>query len=235
MSFQRSGQIIQRWWQEFIAGRLRTPQDIWAAALQSPPVGAHSSDRFFGLPENLPDWNIPQRLAAPRYWLGSAYLRHGEKADWQSVDYRLQAWAALFVEIARRKDIPLFVHSAFRTKAEQDALVERGVSRARWPLSAHNIGEAVDIVHGEYAWSLTNDEWKLLGIIGREAERRINARLKAANRLILNWGGDEGPGDTFRWDPAHWEIADFRTRRREIVAADPVRLMPRKILRGLRL
>jgi hypothetical protein len=173
-------------------------------------------------------------LRAPTYWVGRAYTRHGDLADWQSVDPRLMRWAALVVEYGRKRQIPLYVHSAFRTRDQQNKLVEGGVSKARWPRSAHNIGEAVDIVHGVYHWNLTPQEWQFIAVLGRLALDRVNATLKKSDKLALTWGGPDGPGDKFGWDPAHWEVADYRARIREIDPGPKETRMPRAILREYR-
>ena len=55
----------------------------------------------------------------------------------------------------------------------------------------------MDIVHASRAWNLTKKEWDVLGSIGKEIARKRN--------LKMEWGGD--------WkfyDPAHWQIKDWR-------------------------
>jgi len=119
------------------------------------------------------------------------------------------------------------VHSAFRTKAEQDALVGRGVTKAPYPRSAHNIGEAFDLVHGVYHWDLTQREWFYIHHLVQDEVRKINAKLPKASKLQVNWGGDDGtPQDKFKWDPAHWEILDYRDRIRKMPVAVPVHMSP---------
>lgn len=223
------GPVARKWWQDLCAGRLTTPQSIYRAALNEvPSVGP----RF--LPEQMPDdsgpWDVPARLQSPRYFLTGAYLVHGEKADWQHVDVRLMRWAALFVEYARKRNVPLYVHTAYRTDAEQARLKAAGRSKAGPGLSAHNIGEAVDVVHGVLHWDMTPGEWAWVSVLGKAALRRVNATLKAHEKLELVWGGPDGPSDRFKWDPAHWEVSDFRARRRTLVDGAPLHLMPRAIL-----
>ena len=138
----------------------------------------------------------------------------------------------MVVQSARKRGIPLYVHCCFRTEAEQRALFAKGASKVRYPNSAHNSAEAVDIVHGCYHWNLMPKEWAYIHALGRDALRRLNASLPYDKRLFLNWGGDDGsPGDSFRWDPAHWEVADYRKRIGPIAPGLPVHMSPTSILR----
>ena len=226
------GQRLTRWWQDYVAGFLRTPQQIVQAAHAENP---DPPSRFVSIPE-LPEgaWNVPKRLAAPNFLGSTGYLSQMERADWAEVDERLKYWAALFVEYARKRGIPLYVHAARRGRAEQDKLKAQGRSRAAYGKSAHNIGEAVDIVHGLFHWDLLPQEWQMLHVLGRLALDRVNAQLPKDRKLELTWGG------TFKsiYDPAHWEITDFRQRASKIAHmghAPPLRQTPRAILNAGRL
>jgi hypothetical protein len=227
--------FVTKWFQDFLAGRLRTPQAIISAAKRE----------MFAMPEtrSFPEVNIPadtQHFSAPErlrvgkhYFTDETYLRQMHRADWQHTDPRLMRWAAMVVQDARKAGVPLYIHSAFRTKAQQDEIVSRGASKARWPRSAHNIGEAVDIVHSVFHWDLSPQEWQYLYALGTRALRRLNATLTNDQKLDLNWGGPSSIDDTFKWDPAHWEITTYRSRIRELKANKPVRLTPTAILNRL--
>jgi hypothetical protein len=225
----KPGQVMTKWWQDLVAGRLRTPQDIHAASRAETPDPWE--DRFTAEPTSV-RFDAPKRLAAPQFLASENYARQGFRADWQEVNPTLRQWAARVCLDAKARGIPLYVHSAFRSKAQQDDLVSRRVTRAAWPRSAHNIGEAVDIVHGVYHWDLTQDEWFFIHHLGLDALRRVNASLPKAKQIALNWGGNDRTGsDTFAWDPAHWEIADFRKRIREIVPGVPIHMPPKALIR----
>lgn len=226
----RPGQTLTRWFQQLLAGQLKTPQAIYAAAMQEVPDPAQGWKRF--LEEDVPSddgWKAPERLRAPGFILTERHLRQWDRADWQYCDRRLMRWSAVFVELARKRGIPLYVHTAFRNAEEQARVNVAGNSKAPWPRSPHNIGEAVDIVHGVYHWQLSKQEWSLLHLLGLRALDLVNAGVKAADRLALTWGGD------FKslYDPAHWEVADYRKRIRPIVPGPPVTYTPRFIL-GMR-
>ena len=187
--------------------------------------------RFHGPPDDIPGvWDAPERLKAPNFIGSTGHLSQWDRADWAYVDLRLAYWAALFQEAARKRGIPLYVHNALRYKSEQDDLVRRGVSRTKYPNSAHNIGEAVDIVHGLFHWEMSRQEWALLGVLGKLALERVNAQLPKDRKLHLTWGGD---WKSF-WDPAHWEISDYKARTRVLPPDEPMRRTPRYLLKHLR-
>lgn len=239
----KSGQRLTRWWQEYVLGQLTTPRHIFRSALSEIPDQAQASDRFFTEPTDGPFWVAPERLKAPSYWYAPGYLTQCDKADWQQVDRRLMRWSAIFIELARKRGIPLYTHCAFRTEAEQAKASSGGNSKAAYPRSAHNIGEAVDIVHGVYHWTMTEKEWSLLHVLGLRALDLVNAQLLAKPsknkdgtfnndaKLSLTWGG------TFKglYDPAHWEITDYRNRIQRLPVGSPVRYTPRKILGDIKL
>ena len=102
-----------------------------------------------------------------------------------------------FVARCRKIGVPLFAHCFLRSAAEQNKLFAAGTSKARAWESPHNFGLAVDIVHGTKAWDLTRKQWDLIGHIGKEVAAQLG--------LKVVWGGD--------WkfyDPAHWELANWR-------------------------
>lgn len=221
---------VPKWWQDYVAGRLRTPQSIVRAAQTESAGPADMGDRFFGAPPDEKEWTAPQRLKAPLHFKTEAYMRQVRRADWSFCDVRLVVWAAQFQLLAKKRDIPLYVHAALRSKSVQNEHVRRGTSKAKYPLSPHNIGEAVDIVHGTYHWDMTKAEWALLHTLGRLALDRVNSRLRAADKLALTWGGH------FKtlYDPAHWEISDFEHRTRALPEpVVPIRRSPHDVMRNL--
>ena len=227
----KPGQRLTRWWQEYVLGRLRTPQALVAAARAENPD--RFEDRFTKVPTDNEQWDTPQRLRAEAFLRSERYGSQQLRADWQQCDPRMRLLAAKIVLRAQALGIPLYVHSAFRTKAEQDELVRRGVTKVSYPRSAHNIGEAFDLVHGVFHWELTKREWLFLHHLGQDELRKLNAKLPKDGKLYVNWGGDDGtPADTFRWDPAHWERLDYRDRNRKMPVAVPVHMSP-KVTVGL--
>lgn len=130
-------------------------------------------------------------------------------ARWQEQQWRARRDGAhpkilLFEKRLIRKlekaGLPFFAHNMVRTAAEQTELYVRNVSKARAGRSPHNFGCAVDIVHSVRAWNLTKLEWQLIGHIGKE--------VAALNHIKIVWGGDWD-----FYDPAHWELKDWRTHK----------------------
>lgn len=226
----KPGQRMTDWWQRFVRGEFTSPRDLVAASRQELPDVTDGDRRFLEIPD-YEGWQAPERLQAPRHFLTDGFLRQHDRADWQHVDRRLMRWAAVFTELARKRGIPLYVHCALRTEAEQAKVNHAGNSKALYPRSAHNIGEAVDIVHGVFHWDLTRQEWSMLHVLGRRALDLVNRDLKKVDQLHITWGGD------FKslYDPAHWEITDYRARIRRLPLADPLRYTPRGILARIKL
>lgn len=216
------GQVIPKWWQDYVSGRLRTPQSIYRAATSETPDPAQASDRFFDIPEDGPGFQAPERLKAPSFIQSDNYIRQQERADWNHADIRLMYWSARFTEAAKKRGIPLYVHCALRGEAEQRRVYAAGNSKARYPSSAHNIGEAVDIVHGVFHWDMTRAEWDYLHTLGKLVLDRVNAELNKDQKLHLTWGG----GFKSLYDPAHWEVADYRQRLRPLPDGPERPMMP---------
>ena len=95
--------------------------------------------------------------------------------------------------------IPFFATEFCRDRPRQELLLATGKSKAAFGSSAHNFGMAVDVIHSRKGWDLHSLEWDMVGLLGKEVARKMN--------LKVTWGGD--------WkfyDPAHWQIEDWRAR-----------------------
>jgi len=222
---------LTQFWQRFAAGQIlnvsQFRQERHVLKTERDHQG-DSFDQFLGKLDGLSD-PAPARLAVPSIMTDEAVLKQHHRADWQHVDRRLIIWTAKFIEAARRRGIPLYCHSAFRTKAEQNALVVQGVSKAKWPRAPHAQGKAVDIVHSRYHWDMTPAEWAFLAKLGRDVLHRYNQGLKIEDRLHLEWGGSWS-----FYDPAHWQIRTWADDIRQLAPGESLRLTPRKILQDLR-
>jgi len=227
----KPGQLLTRWWQLYVAGGLKTPQDIHAASRAEAPDKVE--DRFTKIPQDEAEWNTPARLKAEQFMTSASYAGQQAKADWQQCNANMRLLSARVILRARSLGIPLYVHSAFRTAKEQQALLDRKVTKTL--RSAHTIGEAFDLVHGIYQWDLTPREWAFIHWLVTDEQRKLNAKLPKEKRLYINWGGNDGsPSDTFKWDPAHYEVLDYRTRLRSLVAGPPVHMSPSVTVRLFR-
>lgn len=212
------------WFQKYRNGHLRTPQEVYREAAVA-ATKEFEDTIFTRFLNELPDaqgWGAIDRLKAPKHFFTSELaLNQHERADWQLVDPRIKLFAARMVEEMRKIGVPIFVQSAYRTKEQHDAL-QRGQVKAKWPREPHCQGEAVDLVHARYAWELTKGEWAMIGKLGKAVAGRIGAPIV--------WGGDF----LTSYDPAHWEIEDWRTRiEHDPVSGPAIHKTPRAILREL--
>lgn len=108
-------------------------------------------------------------------------------------------WKAMHKECKARR-IPIKAFEFLRTRERQDELHAQGRSNARAGQSPHQYGLAVDIISATKAWDLSKKQWDVIGSIGKEIARKRNIKLE--------WGGDWE-----FWDPAHWQIADWKKYR----------------------
>lgn len=214
-------------WSDFFGGRLPVNALRRMLLADMDRDGAQSAPRLDGPPLDGDVFDAPARLKVPSYFYGEGMLGQWGRADWQHVPWRLRLWSARFSELARKHQIPIYTHSAFRTEAQQEALFNAGRSKLHWPYSAHCIGEAVDIVHGQHHWELSRQEWQFLSVLGFRAVDLVNQGVPKEAQLQLEWGG------SWRfYDPAHWQIAGYQQRIRRLLPGEPVRLTPRGILAG---
>lgn len=216
------------WWQQYFAGVLDTPSKIVKAAQNEAKQGESREAPFAraqALRAPTPRFDIPERLAMPSIMTAHFVLKQHERADWQQCDKRIMIFSARFIEEARKKGIPLYVHGAFRTKEQQQEMKDRGVSNTTWPYAAHCQGAAVDIVHSQFHWEMTDDEWAYLGKLGREVARR--------HGFDLIWGANQKIGGDWKkqHDPAHWAVRGWSDHVRETHSETPVRLTPRAMLK----
>lgn len=159
--------------------------------------------RYKGAQIALPeiDTGIDQallRLRDQQFLLSTKYQEQQWRANRKGVHSDILDFERLFVRKLKRLGVPMFAHNMMRTSGEQQELYVRGVSNAKGFDSPHPNGCAVDIVHSTRAWNLTKAEWSILGHIGKE--------LASQNGFKLVWGGDWS-----FYDPAHWELASWRS------------------------
>lgn len=109
----------------------------------------------------------------------------------------------LLIARLRKHGAPFFCSELIRDAARQNELYVKGFSNASAGKSAHNFGMAVDIVHGRLGWDIPKESWSMIGHIGKE--------VATQRGLKVVWGGD------FKslYDPAHWELADWRSQKSE--------------------
>lgn len=211
---------LTMWWQALANGLLKTPQAIMAAVRAEKPL----SDRFFSTPEDTLHFSAPARLAAASFILSTPHLKQWERADWQGVDPRIAYFAGKLQQRLRQMGIPTYVHTAYRTRAAQDAAFKAGNSKLQGDRTAHRVGGAVDLVHSLFHWDLSPQEWAFVGKVGKEVHRKIQQGLKAEDRWEIVWGGDWS-----FYDPAHWEIKTWKALP-TVTETEPLRFTPKNLI-----
>lgn len=137
------------------------------------------------------------------------FLERRSRADGAAAHPLIDRFARELCEACWRRGWPMYAVEFVRSKERQNYLEGIGRSKARFGSSPHNFGLAVDIVHYGRGWGLTEQEWALVGLLGKEVGRRLNVHV--------DWGGD--------WkfyDPAHWQLSDWKKRRGERYPRDRV-------------
>ena len=122
-------------------------------------------------------------------------------------------WRAMY-KACKARNIPVIAFEMLRTAERQDELYRTGRSKARGYTSPHQFGCAVDIVHAVDYWNISKKQWDIIGTIGKEVARR--------RHLKIEWGGD-WDGEDGRpnfWDPAHWQLKNWRDRADESKIGD---------------
>lgn len=129
--------------------------------------------------------------------------KYGEqqaRADRAGAQPEILEFERRLVKRAFKLGVPLFAHAVVRRSVDQNRLFREGKSHARAGESPHNYGAAVDLIHGTKAWALSRKQWAIIGHLGKEVAAQMG--------VAVVWGGD--------WkfyDPAHWELANWRDIR----------------------
>lgn len=151
-----------------------------------------------------PDMQAALRGMVDRPFLASRKWEEQQQRAWREEAHPdILEFERCFIKRLKRQGIPAFASEVGRTAERQDELFALGHSLAKAGQSPHQYGCAVDVVHSVKGWGLANNQWALIGHIGKE--------LATQKGIKLVWGGD------FKklYDPAHWEMADWRDQRAE--------------------
>lgn len=140
---------------------------------------------------SLVDWSVINHVGHDQRLVKTS--RHGMHP--RMVEFYLK-----FSNQLECRGIPMYAFEFYRSPERQNRLKEQGVSKAGAGSSPHQYGCAVDIIHSTKLWDITEKQWAVIGAIGKEVARKMN--------LKVVWGGDWG-----FYDPAHWELANWREYR----------------------
>jgi hypothetical protein len=119
------------------------------------------------------------------------------------------AFTTTLVARAFKLGIPLMPHCIVRTVVEQNSAYARGVSWTPGNKPYPHRAYAVDVIHGMFGWMdqpAIPHAWDVIGHLGKEVSISLG--------IPTTWGGDwDGDGDSSderKYDPAHFELANWR-------------------------
>lgn len=133
--------------------------------------------------------------------MSSARLIKQTSFDYSRVHPDIRRFHARMIRELNNRKIPFFPFEFYRSPERQETLKKQGVSRATAGKSPHQYGCAVDLVSVTRYWDLTRKEWSVIGAMGKEIARKMNIKIV--------WGGDFAT----LYDPAHWELENWRDYR----------------------
>jgi hypothetical protein len=125
----------------------------------------------------------------------------------------VQFYKAMFAA-CKARNIPVYAFEMLRTEERQNKLYAEGRTKAKAGQSPHQYGMAVDIVHATKYWQMSKKEWDIIGSIGKEVARRRHINVVWGG----DWDGEEGRPNF--WDPAHWQLANWKLRKGEPKVGD---------------
>ena len=155
------------------------------------------------------------KVAKYRFTENKALKMH-ERADWTGVQPELREFYNALYKALRARDFPVYCHSGWRSPQLQKKLFLEGHSTLK--SGPHQRGAAIDVVHLDYHWSMSENAWLYVGLIGENIIRQRS--------LSIRWGGR---WKNF-WDPAHWELKNWRNLPEVPEHHEKERQMPAGIL-----
>jgi hypothetical protein len=123
-------------------------------------------------------------------------LKLHNRANWYCAQTPIRHFTYLYITELQKRGIPMYAHTVLRGSELQAQLRAKGLSNLKD--GPHQRGCAVDIVHAYYHWNCNEDFWFYVGSIGEQIIRKHN--------LPIEWGGRW----TKLWDPAHWQIENWK-------------------------
>lgn len=152
-----------------------------------------------------PDYQDALRgLKAPEFLASPKFTEQQMRTDAIHAHPWIYEFKRCMVKRMAKLHIPFYATEVWRDAERQKMLYVKGNSLVTD--SAHMHGMAVDLVHSLKLWDLTTEQWKIVGHIGIE--------LAKSKGFKLVWGGDwDGDGDYTDqklFDPAHWEVKNWR-------------------------
>jgi D-alanyl-D-alanine carboxypeptidase len=142
-----------------------------------------------------------QALRRPEFFKSQRWYGQKSRSNRVGACEEILIFERKFLAKMQTIGIPMYSHCVMRTRVEQAAIFAAGHSKAKPGFSPHQYGYAVDIVHSVFGWNMPDGDrgkcWQLIGAIGKE--------VAAAASIDIEWGGDWD-----FYDPAHWQIKNWR-------------------------
>ena len=113
--------------------------------------------------------------------------------------------------------VPMYAFCVWRSDDEQAKELAEGDSDAGPGQSPHQFGCAVDMIHSVKGWGLNGQQWAVSGHVGKEVAKSLG--------LNIVWGGDWSDP----WDPAHFELRDWRIVRGVFQSDPAIRTVPQAL------
>lgn len=149
------------------------------------------------------------------FFYSKYYLKTFDRADYYGAPAPLRVFTWRFMKALRARGLPFYVHTCWRSPDDQQKLKSDGFSQvARSP---HQKSCAVDIVSAVDHWEIPETLWYYVGTLGESVAKST----PFPSGVSMEWGG--------RWkffDPAHWQLSDWRQRPAVDWPHEPKRLSP---------
>jgi hypothetical protein len=144
---------------------------------------------------SLVDWSVIK---------SKRYQRQLVKTPRGNMHPRMVEFSLKFNLELQKRGVPFYVFEFHRSAERQNDLKAGGLSKASGGRSPHQWGFAFDLVHCTKYWDLTPKQWAFVGAIGKEVARRM--------KLKVVWGGDWD-----FYDPAHWQLANWKEFKSQMI------------------
>lgn len=129
------------------------------------------------------------------------------RADREGAHPQILRFEEAFIRRMKELGVPMFAHCVIRKPIDQDAAYALGHSRIKGSEPYPHRFAAVDVIHSIKGWNMPEKAWDLVGHVGMETAKRLS--------IPIVWGGDwDGDGDKADqklYDPAHFELAWWRS------------------------
>lgn len=143
---------------------------------------------------------VNREYVASENWRQRQFLANEKGAHPDILEFK-----RVFIKRGAKLGVPLFAHGVVRDREQQAKLFAAGHSKNHGRRPYPHRAFAADVVHCFKLWDfMSPQEWLLLGHLGKE--------VAVQKGIDVTWGGDwrRKPTDAVGWDPAHWELANWR-------------------------